>query len=174
MSTRTGEVGMIRRSVIGAFAVALAFGCGMGTGLLLGGGAAGAQTMEIPPEADLIRAGLQDLERINRMLKDAIEDYEGNRIDEETLRKRIRNILERKEETIADLFRWYEVYGGSFAQWYFRFSRLDRFLDESFLRSQLEEILSRGQISGPLKNAERLKKDIERELRDRLKEIEQG
>jgi len=64
------------------------------------------------------------------------------------------------------------VYGASFAQWYFRFSRLDRLLDESYLRSQLEEILNRGQISGPLKNAERLKKDIERELKDRLKELE--
>lgn len=163
---------MIRRAVAAGVAVALTFGGGVGVGILIGGGAVGAQ--EVPPEADLIRGGLEDLERINRLLKAAIDDYEDGRIDEESLRRRIRRILERKEEIIADLFRWYQVYGGSFAQWYFRFSRLDRHLDEAYLRSQLEEILSRGQISGPLKRAERLKKDIERELKDRLKEIEKG
>jgi len=151
-------------------AAALVFGGGLGVGTLLGAARAGAQ--EVPPEGDLIRGALQDLERINRLLKGAIEDYQGGGIDEDSLRRRIRRILERKEEAIADLFRWYEVYGASFAQWYFRFSRLDRLLDESYLRSQLEEILNRGQISGPLKNAERLKKDIERELKDRLKELE--
>jgi hypothetical protein len=161
---------MLRRHLAAALAMALTFGGGLGIGTLLGGGAAGAQ--EIPPETDLIRGALEDLERINRLLKGAIDDYEGGQIDEDALRRRIKRILDRKEEAIADLFRWYQVYGDSFARWYFRFSRLDRLLDESYLQSQLEEILNRGQISGPLKNAERLKKDIERELRDRLNELE--
>ncbi len=163
---------MLRRHLAALLAMTLTFGGGLGVGTLLTGGQAGAQ--EIPPEGDLIRGALEDLERINKRLREAIDDYEEGRIDEGALRRRIQKILEMKENAIADLFRWYEVYGSSFAQWYFRFSRLDRHLDESFLRSQLEEILNRRQISGPLRDAERLKKDIERELKDRLKAIEQG
>jgi len=85
-------------------AAALVFGGGLGVGTLLGAARAGAQ--EVPPEGDLIRGALQDLERINRLLKGAIEDYQGGGIDEDSLRRRIRRILERKEEAIADLFRW--------------------------------------------------------------------
>jgi hypothetical protein len=172
MSGVTGGDGMVRRHLAATLALALTFGAGVGTGALLGGFPAGAQ--ETPPEEELIRGALEDLKRINKRLQDAIHDYEQGDIGERELRRRIRQILELKEDTISDLFRWYEVYGGSFAQWYFRFSRVDRFLDESFLRSQLEEILSRRQITGPLDQAHRLKKDIERELRERLAQLEQG
>ena len=163
---------MTRRPVVALVAVTLAFGVGVGLGTMLGGGPAVAQ--EVPPEADIIRGALQDLERINRLINEAIEDYVNNRIDEDSLRRRIRKILERKEDAVSDLFRWYEVYGGSFTQWYFRFSRVDRFLDEAYLLSQLGRFEHRQVLAGPLRNAERTKKDIERELRERLKEIEEG
>jgi hypothetical protein len=162
---------MMRRLATAAVAVLL-FGAGLSLGGLLAGRAARAQ--ESPPENEIIRIGLDGLERINRMLREAIDDYEEGRIDEEGLRRRIRRILERKKDVVADLFRWYTVYGDTFARWYFVFSALDRRLDEAYLRSQLEEILGRRQISGPLRTAKEVKESIERDLRERLRELEGG